>query len=177
MGDTSHSQSVTTADLDRWEALAESATEGPWRADEADEFGDHNIVPPLPVRLAVAAVVKNLRPADEVAANADLVAESRLALPRLIARVRLLEEVLREIDDELDQRADIDDHGGPNQAMEILAVVRNAAGGCYVPGERGRHLLVAETALKQIAVGDGVYGAQAAEYKAIAREALQDIKS
>lgn len=58
-------------------------TPGPWLAEPADMFGDHNIV--LANNLydarAVAAVVSNLRAEPEVAANAHLIA----AAPELLA--------------------------------------------------------------------------------------------
>ena len=52
-------------------------TPGPWIAEPADMFGDHNIV----LRdsddcRAVAAVVSNMRPEAEVAGNARLIAAS-----------------------------------------------------------------------------------------------------
>lgn len=46
-------------------------TSGPYRAEGPDEFGDYNILHDGDA-LAVAAVVSNMRPADEVAANASL---------------------------------------------------------------------------------------------------------
>lgn len=48
-------------------------TPGPWRVEGPDMFGDFNILHPADA-LAVAAVVSNMRPADEVLANANLVA-------------------------------------------------------------------------------------------------------
>ena len=47
-------------------------TPGPWKSEGPDEFGDYNIIPP-DARLAVAAVVSNLRGAIEVYGNARLV--------------------------------------------------------------------------------------------------------
>nr|WP_144033761.1 hypothetical protein [Sphingomonas laterariae] len=52
-------------------------------------FGDYNIHQP-DVRAAVAAVVSNLRPADEVAANAHLVA----AAPDLLAQLKFATKLL-----------------------------------------------------------------------------------
>lgn len=51
-------------------------TPGPWEADTADMFGDHNIVlaDNTDDARAIAAVVSNLRPEGEVAANARLIA-------------------------------------------------------------------------------------------------------
>lgn len=48
-------------------------TPGPWEAEGPDMFGDFNILHPAD-SLAVGAVVSNLRPAAEVAANARLAA-------------------------------------------------------------------------------------------------------
>jgi hypothetical protein len=53
-------------------------TAGPWHCEGPDMFGDWNILHDAD-RLAVAAVVSNLRPPEEVAANARLVA----AVPEL----------------------------------------------------------------------------------------------
>lgn len=57
-------------------------TSGPWVAEPADMFGDHNIVlAEGDDRRAIAAVVSNMRPEREVAANARLIA----AAPDLLA--------------------------------------------------------------------------------------------
>lgn len=48
-------------------------TKGPWSAEGPDPFGDYNIHEPS-ARLAIGAVVSNLRPAKEVSANARLIA-------------------------------------------------------------------------------------------------------
>ena len=79
-------------------------------ADPADEFGDHNIVRAyesgLPMeedRLAIAAVVSNLRPADEVAANARLIAAAPDLLEALGKAVSLIEHLARCSDDTLDE--------------------------------------------------------------------------
>lgn len=61
-------------------------TPGPWRAEGPDEFGDFNIHEPT-CQLAVAAVVYNMRPAPEVAANAKLIAASPCILAELKAAV------------------------------------------------------------------------------------------
>jgi hypothetical protein len=54
---------------------------GPWTAEGPDEiFGDYNIHEPG-VRAAIGAVVSNLRPPEEVAANARLV----VAAPDLLS--------------------------------------------------------------------------------------------
>lgn len=69
---------------------------GPWRSEGPDEFGDYNILHNGDPR-AVAVVVSNMRPPDEVRANA-----------RLIAAVCGLYEAL---DDLLSEWFDADDTG------------------------------------------------------------------
>ena len=61
-------------------------TPGPWLAEAADMFGDHNIVLSASANdcRAIAAVVSNMRDPSEVAANAFLVA----AAPDLLAVAR-----------------------------------------------------------------------------------------
>lgn len=76
----------------------EPFTQGDWRSEGPDMFGDYNIIPIRQVS-AVAAVVSNLRSVDEVAANARLVA----AAPKL---VRLLEECLDYIPNRTDGYGD-----------------------------------------------------------------------
>lgn len=75
-------------------------TPGPWRSEGPDEFGDHNIIPP-DARLAVAAVVSNLRPAEEVAANACLVA----AAPELCEALKAALSHLHDIDSKLQRES------------------------------------------------------------------------
>lgn len=58
-------------------------TPGPYSAEGPDMFGDYNIFHPADA-LAVAAVVSNMRPADEVAANAALFS----AAPDLLEALR-----------------------------------------------------------------------------------------
>lgn len=67
-------------------------TPGPWRAEGPDHFGDHNILHPAD-SLAVAAVVSNMRPAGEVAANARLVA----AAPTMLAALRDCQRLLADL--------------------------------------------------------------------------------
>lgn len=55
---------------------------GPWHFEGPDDFGDYNILQP-DITVAVAAVVSNLRPADEVLYNARLVAAAPLLLETL----------------------------------------------------------------------------------------------
>lgn len=66
-------------------------TPGPWVAEEADYFGDHNIIltDSADDCRAIAAVVSNFRPALEVASNA-----------RLIAAAPEMAELLRQIKSE-----------------------------------------------------------------------------
>lgn len=47
-------------------------TRGPWTIEGPDQFGDFNIHHPAD-RLAIGAVVSNLRPSEEVAANAHFI--------------------------------------------------------------------------------------------------------
>lgn len=61
-------------------------TAGRWSFDPADMFGDHNIVlADSDNRLAIAAVVSNLREAAEVQANARLIAAAPDLLAALVA--------------------------------------------------------------------------------------------
>lgn len=60
-------------------------TPGPWNSEGPDDFGDHNIHEPT-CRLAIGAVVPNMRPDEEVAANARLIA----AAPDLLETLRFL---------------------------------------------------------------------------------------
>lgn len=67
--------------------MGQEHTPGPWAAEPADMFGDHNIVRgDSDEALAVAAVVSNMRPADQVEANARLIA----AAPDLLEALRSL---------------------------------------------------------------------------------------
>jgi len=60
-------------------------TPGPWLAEPADMFGDHNIVlSDGEDRRAVAAVVSNMRDPSEVAANARLIAAAPDMLEALV---------------------------------------------------------------------------------------------
>ena len=61
-------------------------TPGSWVAEEADFFGDHNIIlaDSAGDSSAIAAVVSNLRPALEVANNARLIA----AAPEMAALIQ-----------------------------------------------------------------------------------------
>lgn len=59
-------------------------TAGPWSVEGPDPFGDYNILGPIS-RLAIGAVVSNLRAPAEVAANARTFA----AAPELLAACEL----------------------------------------------------------------------------------------
>jgi hypothetical protein len=50
-------------------------TPGPWTIEGPDQFGDYNIHHPAD-RLAIGAIVSNMRPAEEVAANARFIVEA-----------------------------------------------------------------------------------------------------
>jgi hypothetical protein len=62
-------------------------TPGPWTAEPADMFGDHNIIlaDSREDARAIAAVVSNIRDPDEVAANARLIAAAPELLETLTA--------------------------------------------------------------------------------------------
>lgn len=69
-------------------------TAGPWKADNADDtFGDHNITKQDGSEglSAIAAVVSNGRPAEEVQANANLVA----AAPDLLEALEIIMDDFR----------------------------------------------------------------------------------
>lgn len=73
--------------------MKDKFTPGPWFAESADMFGDHNIVTGDQIdRLAVAAVVSNMRPTETVEANAHLIA----AAPEMLA---ILESIARPFPD------------------------------------------------------------------------------
>ena len=65
-------------------------TPGPWKAEGPDNFGDWIIVP-VAAKLAVAAVVHNLRPDKEEAANAHLI----VAAPDLLAALKRQHDNIR----------------------------------------------------------------------------------
>lgn len=83
-----------TAELRRIIELGERATAGLWSVEGPDDFGDYNITHPTDA-LAVAAVVSNMRPADEVAANADLVGLASI-LPNIARELIQAREALAE---------------------------------------------------------------------------------
>jgi len=94
--------------------LLEGITPGPWEAQPADMFGDHNIVLSRMAddRRAVAAVVSNMRPEPEVAANARLIAAAPtlaaevIALRAEVERLRALGEALSAAADEINGEID-----------------------------------------------------------------------
>ncbi|ADJ21948.1 hypothetical protein Hden_1541 [Hyphomicrobium denitrificans ATCC 51888] len=57
---------------DKEEMPTEDRTAGPWTIEGPDQFGDYNIHHPAD-RLAIGAVVSNLRPPEENAANAHFI--------------------------------------------------------------------------------------------------------
>lgn len=75
-------------------------TPGPWCAEPADMFGDHNIVlgDNADDARAIAAVVSNLRAPSEVEANARLIA----AAPDLLEACQELIGVIDSVDGEAD---------------------------------------------------------------------------
>lgn len=81
--------------LETLRALAPVVTPGEWIASESDMFGDHNIqwkegVETDTDHRAIAAVVSNLRPWQQVEANAQLIVTLRNALPELIAALEVV---------------------------------------------------------------------------------------
>lgn len=70
-------------------------TPGPWRTEAADMFGDHNIVlaDGGDDCRAIAAVVSNLRPPEEVAANAAVIA----AAPDLLVALKVASDAINEM--------------------------------------------------------------------------------
>ena len=74
-------------------------TPGPWNSEGPDDFGDHNIHEPT-CRLAIGAVVPNMRPDEEVAANARLIAAAPDMLDALHALLSALDqEIIDRLDD------------------------------------------------------------------------------
>lgn len=71
-------------------------TPGPWHAEGPDQFGDFNIHHER-YRLAVAAVVSNMHPAEEVAANARLIAAAPDMFEALKAARAFVINSLREL--------------------------------------------------------------------------------
>ncbi len=89
---------MTTNLLETLRALAPVVTPGEWIASESDMFGDHNIqwkegVETDTDHRAIAAVVSNLRPWQQVEANAQLIVTLRNALPELIAALEVVDLV------------------------------------------------------------------------------------
>lgn len=66
--------------------MSATHTPGPWVAEPADMFGDHNIVlhDASNDARAIAAVVSNMRDESEVAANAHLIASAPDLLAALV---------------------------------------------------------------------------------------------
>ena len=89
---------MTTNLLETLRALAPVVTPGEWIASESDMFGDHNIqwkegVENDTDHSAIAAVVSNLRPWQQVEANAALIVALRNNLPTIIAALKVAELV------------------------------------------------------------------------------------
>ena len=89
---------MTTDLLETLRALAPVVTPGEWIASESDMFGDHNIqwkegVETDTDHRAIAAVVSNLRPWQQVEANAQLIVSLRNNLPTIIAALEVVELV------------------------------------------------------------------------------------
>lgn len=76
---------LTNADLDAWERLAEAATPGPWRMQTA--ACDH---PDADEHVAIKGGGRLVVPCVEEPADAALIAAARLAIPALVAEVRRL---------------------------------------------------------------------------------------
>lgn len=79
---------LTNADLDAWERLAEAATPGPWRMQTA--ACDH---PDADEHVAIKGGGRLVVPCVEEPADAALFAAARLAIPALVAEVRRLRGV------------------------------------------------------------------------------------
>lgn len=70
--------------------MSNQITPGPWLAEPADMFGDHNIVlADGPDARAIAAVVSNMRHPAEVAANARAIA----LVPEMVEALRRVRDV------------------------------------------------------------------------------------
>lgn len=106
-----------------WQAFCEATeghTPGPWHSDEADMFGDYTITQVGEIS-AVAAVISNCRPAEEVAANAALVD----AAPAMKAEIERLRAALQVIASrKWDSMTD-----GCNAAVEAKDIARTALTG------------------------------------------------
>lgn len=71
-------------------------TEGPWRADGPDGFGDFNILHDANA-LAVAAVISNMRQPSEIEANARLISAAPDMYEAHVENVRQLVMLLSEL--------------------------------------------------------------------------------
>lgn len=91
--------------------MGQAHTTGPWSVEGPDEFGDYNIHCQHE-RAVVAAVINNVRPPEEVAANARLIA----AAPDLVKAMDECQRFLNDLTDP-DKKA-----SGPN----IIASFGNA---------------------------------------------------
>lgn len=117
--------SVTRADLQRWKVLAVSATPGPWRYDgvDIDQLTDAGKGYPLDAYPDSHTVVVgkcecgNLNVAIMRRDDAAFIAESRVAVPALIAEVERLRAALREACDLADEA-----NGDPSQCSHNVPI-------------------------------------------------------
>lgn len=94
--------SISQEQLEEWRALAEKATEGPWRyrPNEFDDWGYVRVSNGWPVAIGRAGHgingnVHRTAGTDPYGDNSKFIAASRTAVPALIAEVERLREALR----------------------------------------------------------------------------------
>lgn len=100
-------------------------TEGPWWAEGPDDFGDYTIAPTYEP-LAIGAAISNMRPAEEVAANAQLWAaapETKAQRDALFNAALGAEQVIA------DFIGVYGDSGAGEVLAELRAAIRRAQGG------------------------------------------------
>lgn len=100
-----------------------SHTTGPWSVEGPDAFGDFNIHCQHE-RAVVAAVINNVRPPDEVAANARLIAAAPALLEALAWALPLAETALNAHRHER-IRCGHQDIRGNNKSGEIIGLHQN----------------------------------------------------
>lgn len=96
---------------------------GPWGFEGPDDFGDYNILQPG-ISAAVAAVVSNLRPPEEILINARLVAAAPQLLEALATSVAHLLVAKQDIQNGTDKTTacrSID--GAVKRIRDIIALV------------------------------------------------------
>ena len=127
--------SPTPADLDRWQALCDAATKGPWYSNHTDqEVDEHQYVEWMEIgpwqddSADSIAFSKHAPPnanmPDQIIENFDFIAESRTALPACIAEIRRLREEngrLRITDEEKAQLLERFDQTDKPLQREIVA--------------------------------------------------------